>query len=98
MGWATRYIAELQNGKTVKFRPRGNSMSPKIESGALVTVEPATTHPLRYDIVLCKVNGREYLHQITAMKDGRFQISNNKGHINGWANRSNIYGVVTHVE
>jgi hypothetical protein len=40
MGWASHYIEKLRNGETVKFRPRGNSMQPKIESGQLCTVEP----------------------------------------------------------
>ena len=40
MGWAAHYIAKLQNGQTVSFRPRGHSMSGKIESGQLCTVEP----------------------------------------------------------
>ncbi len=26
MGWATNYINELKGGKTISFRPRGNSM------------------------------------------------------------------------
>ena len=38
MGWANQYITELQAGETVQFRPRGASMSGKIESGQLSTV------------------------------------------------------------
>jgi len=40
MGWATLYIADLKAGLTVKFRPHGNSMRPKVESGQLCTVAP----------------------------------------------------------
>jgi hypothetical protein len=40
MGWATDHIARLQAGETVHFRPRGDSMRGKIESGQLCTVEP----------------------------------------------------------
>ena len=40
MGWASRYIENLNNGKTVSFRPRGHSMKGKIESGQLCTVVP----------------------------------------------------------
>ena len=40
MGWATQYIAQLQRGETVRFRPRGNSMRGKIDPGQLCTVEP----------------------------------------------------------
>jgi hypothetical protein len=39
MGWATPYIDKLKKGETVQFRPRGNSMSGRIESGQLCTVE-----------------------------------------------------------
>lgn len=37
MGWATPYIAKLNLGETVSFRPRGHSMKGKIESGQLCT-------------------------------------------------------------
>ena len=40
MGWASQYVEKLLKGQTVQFRPRGNSMSGKIESGQLVTVVP----------------------------------------------------------
>jgi hypothetical protein len=30
MGWATKYIEQLLQGKQVQFRPRGNSMSGKV--------------------------------------------------------------------
>ena len=33
MGWASGYIEQLKRGDTVSFRPRGHSMSPKIELG-----------------------------------------------------------------
>ena len=63
MGWATRYIEKLARGETVSFRPRGHSMTGKIESGQLCTVAPVEPTVLVVgDIVLCKVRGREYLH------------------------------------
>lgn len=53
MGWATQYIAKLQAGETVRFRPRGSSMSGKIESGQLCTVEPVDVNTIKVgDIVL----------------------------------------------
>lgn len=62
MGWATEYIKTLREGGSVSFRPRGNSMSGKVESGQLCEVEPVKPEAIRVgDIVLCKVNGREYL-------------------------------------
>ena len=86
MGWATPYITKLKLGETVSFRPRGNSMKGKIESGQLCTVEPIADFEQleKDDIVLCKVNGREYLHLIKAINGKCFQIGNNRGRINGW--------------
>jgi hypothetical protein len=99
MGWATHYIAQLREGATIQFRPRGNSMTGKISSGQLVTVEPvAGVLPVKGDIVLCKINGAEYLHLVTAVSAGRYQISNNRGRINGWTTLSNIYGKCIKVE
>ena len=99
MGWATAYIAQLKAGETVQFRPRGNSMQGKIESGQLCTVEPVDDTALAVgDIVLCKVNGREYLHLIKAIQGPRFQIGNNRGRINGWVGANAIFGRCTQVE
>jgi Peptidase S24-like len=94
------HVQALKEGKTVKFRPHGNSMRPIIESGQLVTVEPLNDRvPEVGDAVLCKVNGRQMLHKVTAIgSDGRYQISNNHGHINGWCTLANIYGILTAVE
>ena len=58
MGWASSYIEGLQRGETVSFRPRGNSMTPRIESGQLCTVEPVDITDLKKgDIVLCRISG-----------------------------------------
>jgi len=68
MGWANGYIEALLRGETVQFRPRGNSMSGRIESGQLVTVVPLVNRMPRVDdIVLCKVNGTQYLHLVKAI-------------------------------
>jgi hypothetical protein len=93
MGWASKFIEKLKAGETVSFRPRGQSMSGKIESGDLCTVAPIAPNELQVgDIVLCKVNGNEYLHLVKAMSGGRFQIGNNRGFINGWAPAQAIFG------
>lgn len=93
MTWATHYINELKQGRTVRFRPRGNSMTGRIESGQLVTVEPVDISTLKKnDIVLCKVGHAQYLHLVKAISGHRFQIGNNKGRINGWVNADAIYG------
>lgn len=100
MGWATHYIEKLKTGETVAFRPRGNSMVGKIESGQLCTVEPIAHHAnLRVgDVVLCKVGGSQYLHLIKAIQGERFQIGNNRGLINGWISAAAIFGKCVKVE
>ena len=99
MGWATQYIARLQRGETVQLRPRGSSMRGKIDSGQLCTVAPVDLVTLELgDIVLCKVNGRQYLHLVKAIQGNRFQIGNNRGRINGWVSRNGIYGKCQRIE
>lgn len=97
MGWATRYIEKLQQGEAVEFRPRGNSMTGRVEDRQLCRVEPVTpTTPLQKgDVVLCSVRGRQYLHLIKAVNHARYLIGNNKGGENGWISRSSIYGKMT---
>lgn len=104
MGWAIGYIKKLKAGETVSFRPRGNSMAPKINSGDLVTVEPITAFDAieTDDIVLCNVGRNEYLHLVKSIRtrDGRwsFLIGNNRGGINGWAQESQMHGKLIRVE
>lgn len=98
MGWATPYLADLQDGRAVQFRPTGRSMSGKIEHGQLVTVAPILD-PSRIkagDVVLCKVNGSHKLHLVKAAKNGAFLIANNRGYENGWTRT--IYGIVVDVK
>jgi phage repressor protein C with HTH and peptisase S24 domain len=100
MGWASSYIAKLKAGETISFRPRGNSMLPKIKSGDLVTVAPLAEDTVieRGDVVLCTVEGHQYLHFVSAVKDGRYQISNASGHPNGRTGRAQIHGKLVSVE
>lgn len=107
MGWASRYIARLQAGETVSFRPRGPSMAGRIESGQLVTVQPlfdGAKDALQVgDIVLCKVAGVEYLHVIKGVRRSgsaarEFQIGNNRGGINGWTPAAKVFGKCVKVE
>src|SRR5437867_1679400 len=99
MGWASDYIARLEKGEIVQFRPRGRSMKGKIESGQLCTVEPVDPSSLQKgDIVLCKVNGKQYLHLVKAIQGKRFQIGNSRGRINGWVTGTAIYGRCVKVE
>ena len=99
MGWASEYVGRLQAGESVQFRPRGHSMRGRIESGQLCTVEPVAPATLRVgDIVLCKVNGRHYLHPVKAVRGRRFQIGNNRGRVNGWVGENGIFGKCARVE
>lgn len=91
-----QYIEKLLNGETVHFRPKGNSMLPKIQSGQLITVSPDVSNIKVGDIVFCKVNGNIYVHLVNAINGKRYQIANNRGKINGWT--SNIYGKVIKIE
>ena len=50
------------------------------------------------DIVLCKVAGNEYLHIVKAIENGRYQIGNNRGRINGLVSANSIYGRCIRVE
>ena len=102
MNWE-KHRYDLENGETVQFRPRGNSMSPKIESGDLVTVEPVEIEPLeKGDIVFCRVSGHYYVHLIQAVQQKmggyRYQIGNNRNRTNGTIGIENIFGIVTQVE
>ena len=97
MSWATQYIEQLKKGETIQFRPKGNSMIPKIKSGQLCTVKPVKAEDLKADdIVLCVVRGRQFLHIVHAIKGKedkrRYEIGNNKGFINGWVGGGAIYG------
>lgn len=99
MGWAAHYIEKLRAGDEVQFRPRGHSMTGRIESGDLVTVRPVDTTTLEVgDIVLCKVRGTEYLHIVKGTKGDEFLIGNNRGRINGWISGKQIFGKCVSVE
>ena len=98
MSWASYTIEKLKKGETVQIRPRGNSMKGKIESGNLVTIEPAPTDLKKGDVVLCRVKGRDYLHLVTAVSGNRYLIGNNRGGTNGWVGKKSIFGRAIKVE
>lgn len=87
---------QLKKGRNVLARPHGNSMKPRIKSGQRIIISPKIDSLEKKDIVFCKVKGRYYVHLISAIRaEGEeFQISNNKGHINGWTKKKNIFGKV----
>lgn len=97
--WASVYIDELRKGNTVSFRPTGNSMEPRIKSGELCTVVPILLRDLEIgDVVLCTVNGADYLHKVLRFSwdMGTVEIGNNHGGVNGLA--SAVYGKLVKVE
>lgn len=90
----------LEKGE-VTWKPHGNSMTPKIESGDEVVVKKVPASACRVgDVVYAKVKGNYYLHLLSALDEtqNRYQISNNHGHVNGWVNADNVYGLCVKVK
>lgn len=75
----------------------GNSMTPILKSGALLTFKKFTDYEIG-DIVFCKVKGRFIdAHKIIKKDSNRgYLIGNNHGFQNGWTKI--IYGKVILVE
>lgn len=86
----------LSAGETCKIIGFGQSMTPILKSGQPVIVEPLKENtPIdKKDIVFCKVKGHYYLHLIHSIRNGRYLIGNNHGHMNGWIGRQQIFGKV----
>lgn len=100
--WADAHIEALNRGETVRFRPRGHSMTPIVKDNQLVTVLPVSRAfpdnlpgPIG-SVVLCKVGGKVLLHKIVKWDSNGYTIGNNRGRINGRA--ETIYGVCISVE
>lgn len=88
--------AAVLEGRTVTFRPRGNSMAGLVPDGAEVVVAPCRPDRLEVgDVVLVRVTGAVYLHKVTATDPTkqRVQIGNNRGRINGWARYAAVAGI-----
>ena len=88
--------ASLRLGRKVTFKARGQSMEPRVRNNQIVKVRPRAEDetPQKGDVVLAKVNGSWYLHLVSAVRKGQVQISNNKGHVNGWTSLANVVGVL----
>jgi phage repressor protein C with HTH and peptisase S24 domain len=96
MNW-NEHRQTLMAGRQVQCRPKGDSMTPRILSGQLLTIDPDVSNIQVGDVVFCKVNGNFCTHLVSAVgQDGRYQISNNHNHINGWTKA--IYGKVIRVQ
>ncbi|MBW3622261.1 MAG: phage repressor protein [Armatimonadetes bacterium] len=94
-------MAALREGKPVTFAESGNSMHPRIKHRQKCTYAPVGSHEdLKVgDAVFCKVGPWMFTHMITAIRGDhehgfQYQISNNKGHVNGWTPLDKIYGKV----
>ena len=87
----------LLAGETCIVTGYGQSMTPKLESGESVIMEPVNEDTVleKGDIVLAKVNGHYYCHLISAIRGKSYQISNNHKHVNGWVSKKKIYGRMT---
>lgn len=86
-----RLKEQLETVGSGKMKVFGSSMTPILKSGTLLTFEKRAKYEVD-DIVFSKVNGK-YIdaHKITKIdQNGRYMISNNHGHDNGWTRI--IYG------
>ncbi len=97
--WATVAAEALARGESVQVRPTGRSMRPRIQDGALVTLEPCRADELVVgDIVLARVRGwLLVLHQVVGVEPGRFQIGNTAGRSDGWVSAADVFGRVVAV-
>lgn len=101
MGALDSVAARVASGQTVEFRPNGTSMVPLIRSRQLVTVAPVDASKLTVgDIVLARVAGTVYLHLVSSLEPARrrVQISNNRGHVNGWTGHDRVFGICVAVD
>ncbi len=80
-----------------KMRCFGNSMTPILQSGSLLTFRKQEVYEIE-DIVFSKVKGRFIdAHKITKIDaQGRYMIANNHGFENGWT--KTIYGKMVSFE
>ena len=88
---------KLKNGATIVVQGFGQSMTPILKSGQKVVCEPIKedTKLSKKDIVLCKVRGHYYLHLVHGIRnDKEYLIGNNRGGMNGWISKSQVYGKV----
>ena len=67
--------SELKQGRSVRFKVKGNSMFPFLRNGRdEVTVSPYTSIPEKMDIVLFRFRGKHVLHRIIGIEDSVYII------------------------
>lgn len=78
------------DAEEVTIKPRGHSMEPLVMDRQQVTIRKLTHKDVlkKGDIVLVKVEGRVYLHKVTAVSGNRIQVGNN----HGWTTRDKVAG------
>jgi SOS-response transcriptional repressor LexA len=86
---------ELEETGTTKMKVFGQSMTPIIKSGTLLTFETFDDYEVG-DIVFCRI-GQRFIdaHKITKKDGDRYMISNNHGWDNGWTRT--IFGKVVKI-
>lgn len=76
-------------------------MEPLIKSGQKVALQPIQTvkELKKGDIVFCRVKGKFLVHKITNKntRTQKYEISNNKGFVNGEIPIDSIYGLVVEI-
>src|SRR5580698_3483595 len=98
----TQLASELLSGGTpVRFRAEGQSMSPSLEGGELITVSPLSNRPLKQgQIVFARSNDAVIAHRIVATVEEHSQLEI-KGDASDESERVALAGVlgrVTHSE
>lgn len=88
----------LRQGDAVLVHSRGTSMEPHVKDGQLVRLRPVADGEVLEPgmIVLARVKRSIYLHFVRMVnkKTGAVLIGNARGHVNGWASRANVFGVL----
>lgn len=92
-------VKTLEEKGEVAIRCNGNSMRPLIAPKELIHLFKVEPSVLKVgDAVFVKINGAYQVHKLTAIDGARYQISNNKGWVNGWVSANCIYGLCVQVE
>lgn len=74
-------------------------MTGRVNDGDTCVIAPVAVADVSVgDVVLCRVNGQQYLHLVVAKNGERLQIGNNRGRINGWIGANGLYGRLVRIE
>lgn len=92
-------IKALEEKGEVIIRCNGNSMRPIIAPKEAIHLRKVDPSQIRVgDAVFCRINGNLQVHLCSAIDKERFQISNNKGWVNGWIRANSIFGLAVQIE